>query len=78
MTRYEETKKIYAKYGVDTEKALERLKNILVYIHQDSQYIVIIKKNYLRLVRKILLFINIKQEKNHIVNQVIISFTKKN
>ena len=33
MTRYEETKKIYAKYGVDTEKALERLKNIPVSVH---------------------------------------------
>ena len=31
--RYEETKKIYAKYGVDTEKALERLKNIPISVH---------------------------------------------
>lgn len=33
MTRYEETKKIYAKYGVDTEKALERLLKIPVSVH---------------------------------------------
>ncbi len=33
MTRYEEAKKIYAKYGVDTEKAIERLKNIPVSVH---------------------------------------------
>ena len=33
MTRYEETKKIYAKYGVDTEEALERLKNIPISVH---------------------------------------------
>ena len=33
MGRYEEAKKIYAKYGVDTESALERLKNIPVSVH---------------------------------------------
>ena len=33
MTRYEEAKKIYAKYGVDTEKAMERLKNIPISVH---------------------------------------------
>lgn len=33
MTRYEETKKIYAKYGVDTEQALERLSKIPVSVH---------------------------------------------
>ena len=33
MTRYEEAKKIYAKYGVDTEKAIERLKNIPISVH---------------------------------------------
>ena len=31
--RYEEAKKIYAKYGVDTEKAIERLGNIPVSVH---------------------------------------------
>ncbi|MBQ8309166.1 MAG: L-rhamnose isomerase [Clostridia bacterium] len=33
MTRYEEARKIYAKYGVDTEKALARLKNIPISVH---------------------------------------------
>ncbi len=33
MTRYEEAKKIYAKYGVDTEKAMEQLKNISISVH---------------------------------------------
>lgn len=33
MTRFEETKKIYAEYGVDVEKALEIVKNIPVAVH---------------------------------------------
>lgn len=33
MTRYEEAKKLYAKYGVDTENALEQLKNIPISVH---------------------------------------------
>ena len=33
MTRFEETKKIYASYGVDVEKALETVKNIPVAVH---------------------------------------------
>ena len=33
MSRYEEANKIYAKYGVDTEKALERLSKISVSVH---------------------------------------------
>ena len=33
MSRYSEAKEIYAAYGVDTEKALETLKNIPVSIH---------------------------------------------
>jgi L-rhamnose isomerase len=33
MSRYEEAKKIYASYGVDTEKALETLKDVVVSIH---------------------------------------------
>ena len=33
MKRYEEAKKIYASYGIDTEKALERLSDIAVSIH---------------------------------------------
>ncbi len=33
MTRYEEAKKIYAGFGVDTEKALETLKNVTVSVH---------------------------------------------
>lgn len=33
MTRYEETRKLYAKYGVDTEKALARLENIPISVH---------------------------------------------
>ena len=33
MTRYEEAKKIYAKYGVDTEAAIERLSRIPVSVH---------------------------------------------
>lgn len=33
MKRYEETKAIYAKYGVDTEQAIERLKNIPISVH---------------------------------------------
>jgi len=33
MNRYEEAKKIYASYGVDTEKALDTLKDVVVSIH---------------------------------------------
>ena len=33
MSRYEEAKKIYAQYGIDTEKAIERLGNIAVSVH---------------------------------------------
>ena len=33
MTRYEQAKEIYAKYGVDTESAIERLSKIPVSIH---------------------------------------------
>lgn len=33
MSRYQEAKEIYAQYGVDTEKALEILKNIPVSVH---------------------------------------------
>ncbi len=33
MTRYEQAKEIYARYGIDTERALERLKNIPVSVH---------------------------------------------
>ncbi|MDD6021079.1 MAG: L-rhamnose isomerase [Acutalibacteraceae bacterium] len=33
MSRYSEAKEIYAKYGVDTEKALDELKNIPVSVH---------------------------------------------
>ncbi len=33
MTRYEETKKLYAKYGVDTEAAIKRLSDISVSVH---------------------------------------------
>lgn len=33
MSRYSEAKQIYAQYGVDTEKALDTLKNILVSVH---------------------------------------------
>ncbi len=33
MSRYEEAKKIYSAYGVDTEKALEALKNVTVSVH---------------------------------------------
>ena len=33
MTRYEEAKTIYAKYGIDTEKAIERLFKISVSVH---------------------------------------------
>lgn len=33
MTRFEESKKIYAEYGVDVEKALEIVKNIPVAVH---------------------------------------------
>ncbi len=33
MSRYEEAKRIYAAYGVDTEKALETLKNVSISIH---------------------------------------------
>ena len=33
MTRYEETKSIYSKYGVDTESAIKRLSNIEISVH---------------------------------------------
>lgn len=33
MSRYDEAKQIYAKYGVDTDKALDTLKNITISIH---------------------------------------------
>jgi len=33
MSRYEEAKKIYSAYGVDTEKALEALRNVTVSVH---------------------------------------------
>ena len=33
LNRYEQAKNIYAKYGIDTELALERLKNIPVSVH---------------------------------------------
>lgn len=33
MSRYNEAKQIYAKYGVDTDKAIEKLKNISVSLH---------------------------------------------
>ena len=33
MNRYEQAKAIYQKYGIDTEKALERLKNIPISVH---------------------------------------------
>ena len=33
MNRYEQAKEIYAKLGVDTDKALETLKNIPVALH---------------------------------------------
>ena len=33
MSRYSEAKEIYAKYGIDTEKALEALKNVCVSVH---------------------------------------------
>ena len=33
MSRYSEAKEIYAKLGVDTEKALETLKNVSVSVH---------------------------------------------
>ncbi len=33
MSRYETAKEIYAKYGVDTDKAIERLKDVTISIH---------------------------------------------
>ena len=33
LNRYEQAKNIYAKYGVDTEKAIERLKNVPISVH---------------------------------------------
>ena len=33
MSRYKKAKKIYAKFGVDTEKAIERLSKISVSVH---------------------------------------------
>lgn len=33
MSRYDEAKQIYAKYGVDTDKAIEKIKNISVSLH---------------------------------------------
>ena len=33
MSRYSEAKEIYKEYGVDTEKALETLKDVCVSVH---------------------------------------------
>ena len=33
MNRYEEAKKIYAKFGVDTDQAIDRLSKISVSVH---------------------------------------------
>lgn len=33
MTRYEEAKKIYSSFGVDTEKAIEKLRNVCISVH---------------------------------------------
>ena len=33
MTRYDEAKEIYAQYGVDTEQALDALKDVCVSVH---------------------------------------------
>ncbi len=33
MERYESAKKIYAEYGVDTEKAISRLNDVTVSVH---------------------------------------------
>ncbi len=33
MTRYEQAKEIYAKYGIDTEEAIKRLSNIAISVH---------------------------------------------
>ena len=33
MNRYSEAKEIYARYGIDTEKALEALRNVCVSVH---------------------------------------------
>lgn len=33
MSRYDEAKEIYAKYGVDTDTAIEKLKNVSVALH---------------------------------------------
>ena len=33
MTRYESAKEIYAKYGVDTQKALDTLKEVCISVH---------------------------------------------
>ena len=33
MSRYEEAKKRYAAYGIDTDAAIERLKNIPLSLH---------------------------------------------
>ncbi|MBQ1996590.1 MAG: L-rhamnose isomerase, partial [Clostridia bacterium] len=33
MSRYSEAKDIYAEYGIDTEKALEKLKNTCISVH---------------------------------------------
>ncbi|MBE6642698.1 MAG: L-rhamnose isomerase [Ruminococcaceae bacterium] len=33
MSRYEEARELYAKYGIDTEKALEKVKNVSISVH---------------------------------------------
>ena len=33
MSRYDEAREMYAKYGVDTEKALEKVKNVSISVH---------------------------------------------
>ncbi len=33
MSRYEEARELYAKYGIDTEKALEKLKEVSISVH---------------------------------------------
>ena len=33
MSRYEEAKKIYSSFGVDTEKALKALKDVTISVH---------------------------------------------
>lgn len=33
MSRYDEARELYAKYGIDTEKALEKVKNVSISVH---------------------------------------------